>query len=571
MGRTLSAVASLRATPASYWSESTGITLDRTPPEVPYIGFTPEYAAEGGTVQIDVIDANDLFSDHVYADLYVNTANDSSESGDWILIDSRTLTMPTASFTTWWDTTGFAVGSHLIALTLLDDPGNWRSTNTVISILPVPAPDSYETDDGFWQATWMDDGDLQRHSIFPATDQDWYRFRLIRPSSVRLETTGVTPADTRMWLYDADLVELAYNDDKGSDYYSLIDLTCGVDDLPMGSYYVKIDEYGNNHEIPAYDISFDITGNCAPYLPPPPVDIDGDYKTDMGTFHPATGLWSLLSSTSNFGYDSPYYFTWGQPGDIAVRGDYDGDQILDPTVRTPPAGGQSAAYRILLSSTSFDYAQSLTVPAGWPGLGDTPVPGDYNGDGKTDPAIWRGNTGVWIIPLSPDFNSYQFFAWGASGDTPVGADVDGDMLTDIGYWRPSSGVWGFLQSSAGYSYDFPLFFSWGAAGDIPVMADYDRDNYADPAVVIPPAGGQSRAYRILLSSMGDAPEYSVTIPAGWPGLGDTPVPLDFDGDGRADAGIWRANTGVWIIPKSSTNNTKYIFRSWGASGDQLVK
>jgi hypothetical protein len=49
------------------------------------------------------------------------------------------------------------------------------------------------------------------------------------------------------------------------------------------------------------------------------------------------------------------------------------------------------------------------------------------------------------------------------------------------------------------------------------------------------------------------------------------VPLDYDGDGKADAGIWRSNTGVWIIPKSSTENTAYMFAAWGAPGDQVIK
>jgi hypothetical protein len=149
--------------------------------------------------------------------------------------------------------------------------------------------------------------------------------------------------------------------------------------------------------------------------------------------------------------------------------------------------------------------------------------------------------------------------------------VDGDGQTDIGYWRPSTAVWGFLQSTHGYSYGSPLFFSWGASGDIPVMADYDGDHLTDPAVVIPPAGAQSRAYRILLSSKAYDTGQSLTIPAGWPGLGDTPVPGDYDGDGKADAGIWRANTGVWIIPKSSTNNSSCLFAAWGASGDQIAR
>jgi hypothetical protein len=302
-----------------------------------------------------------------------------------------------------------------------------------------------------------------------------------------------------------------------------------------------------------------------------PTDFDGDDKSDMGYFNGASGVWGILQSSHGFSYSSPLFFSWGQTGDIVAPGDYDGDGLLDPTVRRPPGGGQSAAYLMLFSSNGYDYGCALIIPAGWPGLGDTPVVGDYNGDGISDPAIWRGSAGVWIIPMSPAFNTYQFFSWGLTGDTPVGADVDGDGQTDIGYWRPSTGVWGFLKSTANYSYASPQWFNWGTTGDIPVMADYDGDGKADPAVVIPPSGGQSKAYRILLSTLAYNSSLSVTIPAGWPGLGDTPVPQDYDGDGEADAGIWRANSGVWIIPKSTTNNTAYMFAAWGASGDQVIR
>jgi len=302
-----------------------------------------------------------------------------------------------------------------------------------------------------------------------------------------------------------------------------------------------------------------------------PTDFDGDDKSDIGYFNGVSGVWGILQSSHSFSYGSPLFFSWGQTGDIVAPGDYDGDGLLDPTVRRPPGGGQSAAYLMLFSSNGYDYGCALIIPAGWPGLGDTPVVGDYNGDGRTDPAIWRGSAGVWIIPMSPAFNTYQFFSWGLTGDTPVGADVDGDGQTDIGYWRPSTGVWGFLKSTANYSYASPQWFNWGTTGDIPVMADYDGDGKADPAVVIPPSGGQSKAYRILLSTLAYAPGSSLTIPAGWPGLGDTPVPQDYDGDGEADAGIWRANSGVWIIPKSTTNNTAYMFAAWGASGDQVIR
>jgi hypothetical protein len=296
-------------------------------------------------------------------------------------------------------------------------------------------------------------------------------------------------------------------------------------------------------------------------------DFDGDGISDISYFHPATGLWSILESSEDFSYGAPSYYSWGQSGDVLAPGDYDGDGRMDPTVRRPPASGQSAAYRMLLSTTDYDFGSALTVPAGWPGLGDTPVPGDYNGDGISDPAIWRGSAGVWIIPLSPDFTTYAFYNWGQSGDKPIAVDVDGDGQTDIGYWRPSTGMWGVLISREDYSYDHAGFMNWGTSLDKPVAADYDGDGFADLAVVIPPAGGQCQAYRILLSTLAYDPAQSVTVPAGWPGLNDTPVPGDYDGDGKADAAIWRGNTGVWIIPLSSTNNTSYLFAAWGAAGD----
>jgi hypothetical protein len=157
--------------------------------------------------------------------------------------------------------------------------------------------------------------------------------------------------------------------------------------------------------------------------------------------------------------------------------------------------------------------------------------------------------------------------WGQLGDTPVIADFDMDGKADIGFYR--DGLWGVLKSGQNYSLGSAQFFGWGGPGLQPIVGDVDGDTKADIGYIVPPSGGQSAVYAILKSSTGYSflPEDVLFVPAGFPVLGDTPVVGDFDGDGKADPGIWRESQGVWIIPRSSSNYTTFIFSQWGQAGD----
>ena len=60
--------------------------------------------------------------------------------------------------------------------------------------------------------------------------------------------------------------------------------------------------------------------------------------------------------------------------------------------------------------------------------------------------------------------------WGASTDFPVAADYDGDGKSDLAVWRPSDGVWYIVQSYTGT----PLGVAWGLSGDVPIPSAYNR-------------------------------------------------------------------------------------------------
>ena len=92
---------------------------------------------------------------------------------------------------------------------------------------------------------------------------------------------------------------------------------------------------------------------------------------------------------------------------------------------------------------------------------------DFDGDGKTDLAIYRSGSGAWYVRPSGGASPYGVGWGGAPYDKPVPGDYDGDGKTDIAIYRISDGGWYVIPSSTPGT---PYGVGWGGdATDIPVI------------------------------------------------------------------------------------------------------
>jgi hypothetical protein len=300
-------------------------------------------------------------------------------------------------------------------------------------------------------------------------------------------------------------------------------------------------------------------------------DYDGDGHSDLAVFRPTATTTNWYIRLSGAGYTTTLSAFWGNPsydnGFMPVPGDYDGDGKTDIAVWSPHQGW----WFILKSSTNF--TSSVSYFWGDPAYSSSivPVPADYDADGVTDLAVWVRSTGEWFVKTSSSgfTTSMPVRVWGSlSYDpnfVPVPADYDGDKKADPAVWSPATGNWFILKSTTGYSDSLTKL--WGNPGyDAnfkPIAADYDGDGLADLAVWSPATGNwfiaqSSSAYNNSFTTMWGTPTYGPFVP----------VVEDIDGDGRADIALWRPASGTWYwLTSSSAFQSSGLYEPWGIPGD----
>ena len=221
---------------------------------------------------------------------------------------------------------------------------------------------------------------------------------------------------------------------------------------------------GNWYKLNSATTTFSINTWGQPGDEPVARDYDGDGRTDTAVVRRSNGVmtWYLFLSANN-GIVARQF---GVSTDFTAPGDYNGDGKFDFAVQRPGATPTSPATFYIQTAVSFD-----TVTFGQ--SSDLVVPGDWDGDGRTDIAVVReGATPTsnltWLVRRSSDGSTTQV-PWGVSGtDLNVQNDYDGDGKTDFAVWRNTDGKFYIYNGvTAGIS-----VVSWGAPNDFPV-ASYD--------------------------------------------------------------------------------------------------
>ncbi len=217
-------------------------------------------------------------------------------------------------------------------------------------------------------------------------------------------------------------------------------------------------------------------------------------------------------------------------------GDYDEDGRSDPAILL-------TAQAIFAAQASGEGSTGEFVQFGTAGAGNTiPAPGAYNGGGVSELGVYLPALGAFAVrPFDGSKDVITPFGTPGLGNSiPTPGDYIGSGRTQYAVYLPNLGIFAFRPFPGTTQIDAYVALGIAGAGkSIPVPADYFGSRQTDLAVYLVDQG----AYQIRNSFT----KQVVTIPFGTPGAGKSiPVPGDYDGSGFDELAVYLPDSGILI-------------------------
>ncbi len=222
----------------------------------------------------------------------------------------------------------------------------------------------------------------------------------------------------------------------------------------------------------------------------------------------------------------------------AMSNDFDGDKIADIAFFDQKGKKWFVIHGKDQKEEEIDLSKNLLANYNGTDL-LIPMPSDYDGDGKTDVALFNRLTALWFILRSSDLK-IETRSWGGLlGQIPLAGDLDGDFkFENIAYASASPSYFGALLSP---SLREKIVRFPGSLTDIPTFGDVDSDGISDLIVY----KQDKSIFYILQSSTDYIDEKAIKITAG-----DNTSRIivdDYNGDKKTDLAAWSPESGKWEI------------------------
>jgi len=193
---------------------------------------------------------------------------------------------------------------------------------------------------------------------------------------------------------------------------------------------------------------------------PVPADYDGDGRADLATFRPVDCVWSIRRSFDG----STYTVRFPDPaisGVVPIADYIDGDARAELGIFNDQMPTETFVRLSSVAGSAF--------PLAWGTRGDIVLVGETNGDGNDDSNVWRPTvdanaTGPTFYLLKMGTTSFTGVTFGEVGDIPLLGDWDGDGRANPATHRSGTETFYFKTETA---FDVvPL----GSVGDIPIRS-----------------------------------------------------------------------------------------------------